>query len=245
MVVKKNYSQLSVPQIDQYKRIVRASFPDIIFESEVVKHGWDKIEKYFPEYQIFYVDENDDMIGFINAVPFYWNQPLEELPDEGWDWLVEQSIKGYEEGIKPNCIGGLQIIVAKDHLGKGYSKSLIKEGKKVQEALGFKNFLIPIRPTFKSKYPQMEMTEYMQLKSKGKIYDPWIRTHMSSGAEIIKICPNAMHIYGDLPIWERLLNQKITTSGQYIVEGALNPVDINVKENYGEYREDNIWINYS
>jgi GNAT superfamily N-acetyltransferase len=243
-MIKYTFSELNPSLLAQYKKIVRASFPDIIFESEVVKHSWDKIETYFPEYQIFYVDEEGNLIGFINAIPFYWNQPLDDLPDEGWDWEVKIGIEGYENNIKPNCIGGLQIIVAKEHLGQGYSKLLIEEGKRIKEKLGFKNFLLPIRPTFKSKFPEMDMTDYINLKEDNKIYDPWIRTHLSGGAKIIKICSKAMHIYGNLPVWERLLNQKISESGNYLVKGALNPVEIDIEKDYGEYFEDNIWIKY-
>lgn len=245
MIKKYTHSELSTQLLKQYKKTVHSAFPDIIFESEIVKECWSKIEKYFPEYQLFYVDEKDNLIGFINAIPFYWDRPLDELPDEGWDWEVKIGIEGYENNIKPNCLGGLQIIVAKEHLGKGYSKQLVEEGKKIKEKMGFKNFLLPIRPTFKSKYPEMDMKDYINLKIDDKIFDPWIRTHLSSGAKIIKICPKAMHIFGDLPVWERLLNQKIYNSGSYLVEGALNPVQIQVEKNYGEYFEDNIWINYN
>lgn len=244
LIKKYSFLDLNPSLKAQYKSTVRSAFPNIIFESEIVKHFWDKIETYFPEFQIFYIDENEKLIGFINAIPFYWDKPLDELPDEGWDWEVKIGVEGFENNIKPNCLGGLQIIVVKEHLGKGYSKLLIEEGKKLKEKLGFKNFLLPIRPTFKSKYPEMDMKDYINLKVDNKIYDPWIRTHLSSGAKIVKICPKAMHIYGDLPMWERLMDQKISKSGIYLVEGALNPVDINVEKDYGEYFEDNIWINH-
>lgn len=231
-------------QLEQYRKTVRSSFPDLIFESEIVKHCWPKIEKYFPEFQVFLVDQSENIIGFINSIPFYWDQPLQELPDDGWDWLVNHGIEGFEKGIQPNCIGGLQIIVSKSHLGKGYSKLLIDEGKKIKERLGFQNLVIPIRPTLKSNFPNMDMEAYINYQIDGKVYDPWIRTHLSSGAEIIKICPNAMNIQGDIAMWEKLIKQKIHQSGNYEVEGGLNHVYIDLENNNGEYREDNIWIGY-
>jgi len=241
---KYTLDQLDEALFQQYKDTVRSSFPDVIFQSEIVKHRWPTIEKYFPEFQLFYIDSNDKLIGFLNSIPIYWDQPVEDLPDEGWDWLVEKGINGYEDQIKPNCIGGLQIIVSKDYLGNGYSKMLIEEGKKIQHNLGFKNFIIPIRPTFKSKYPEMDMEEYIQFKKEEKIYDPWIRTHQANGAKFIKVCPNAMNISGDINYWEGLMNSKIKKSGYYIVDGALNPVWMDLAKNHGEYNEANIWINY-
>jgi len=121
---------------------------------------------------------------------------------------------------------------------------LIAEGRKIQSELGFKNFIIPIRPTFKSNYPELDMKEYLEFKIDDKIYDPWIRTHQSSGADFIKVCPKAMIIRGDINFWEGLTKRKINKSGYYIVEGALNPVLMQVENNIGEYQEANIWINY-
>ena len=238
------FTQLNKTQLQQYKNVVRASFPDVIFQSEIVKHCWPTIEKYFPEFQLFFIDSNEMLVGFLNSIPIYWDKPMTDLPDEGWDWLVEKGIEGYENKIKPNCLGGLQIIVTKEYLGNGYSKMLIAEGKKIQTSLGFKNFILPIRPTFKSKYPEMDMEEYIHFKQGEKIYDPWIRTHNSSGAKIIKVCPKAMHIKGDINYWEGLMNSKIVKSGYHIVEGALNPVWMDVEKDFGEYNEANIWIRY-
>ncbi|MDF1696275.1 MAG: hypothetical protein P1U56_10600 [Saprospiraceae bacterium] len=244
MIKKYNFSELDNDLLDQSNSIFRSAFPDVIFQSEVVQHAWKKILKYFPTFQLYYVESNS-VVGFINAIPFFWDKNLKDLPDEGWDWLVETGIRGYEQNITPNSLGGLQIIVAKNYLGKGYSKLLIKEGKKLANHLGYKNFVIPIRPTLKSNFPKMHMEEYMELKKEGKIYDPWIRTHISSGAHIIKICPKAMSIYGSIQVWESLLKTKIQKSGDYIVEGALNPVSIDLNTNSGAYYEDNIWINYN
>ena len=244
MIRTYTFLELSESQVTTYKNTVQSAFPEVIFQSEVVKHCWSKIERYFPDYQIFYIDSNDDLIGFINAIPIFWNQPVSELPDEGWDWLVERGIEGFEKNIKPNCIGGLQIIVSKKYLGKGYSKRLVAEGKKIKEKLGFDNFIIPIRPTFKSQFPEMDMNAYIDFKKGGKLYDPWIRTHLSSGAKVIKVCPNAMYIHGSIAYWEDLIGKKINTSGQYAVEGALNLVSMNLENDIGEYHEDNIWIHY-
>ena len=180
----------------------------------------------------------------MNAIPLFWNSPLIELPNEGWDWMLEKGVKDYENSKKPNSLGGLQIIVTKDNLGKGYSKILISEAKRMVKKEGYENFIIPIRPTFKSRYPNMKMKEYIDLKVDGKIYDPWIRTHLKGGAKILNVCFKAMYIDGNLKFWEKLMNRKIEKTGTYIVEGALNPVEIDVENNHGIYYESNIWISY-
>jgi len=237
-------SDLNSELIKQYKAAIQNAFPDIILCSKFIEKYWDRVEEYFPEYQIFLIGEENQILGFMNAIPLHWDQPLDDLPDEGWDWMLEKGVLDYEQGLKPNSLGGLQIIVTPDNLGKGYSGVLIREAKQVFREKEFDHFIIPIRPTYKSRYPEMKMEEYMQMKIDGKIYDPWIRTHLKGGAKIISVCTQAMTIEGNVQFWERLIHRKVRESGSYIVEGALNLVDIDVENNRGSYYEDNIWISY-
>ena len=236
-------SDLNEDLIEQYKNAIQNAFPNVILSSKVIAEYWDRVESYFPEYQIFLI-EDSRLLGFINAIPLYWDSPMKELPDEGWDWMLKKGVTDYERSREPNTLGGLQIIVTKENLGKGYSKTLISAAKRIVKELGFEHFIIPIRPTFKSRYPKMAMDEYINLKDGEKIYDPWIRTHLKGGAEIINVCTKAMYIDGNVKFWEGLLHSKIEKSGAYIVEGALSPVNINIETNHGTYYEDNIWISY-
>lgn len=240
-----NFSELNETQLAQYRSAHQSAFPAIILNSSIMKNYWAKIEEYFPHAQLFIINHEENLIGFMNTIPLFWNQPLNELPNEGWDWLVKKGVTDFENNIIPNSIGGLQIIVTKENQGKGFSKLLITGAKKIVEKLGYQNFIIPIRPTFKHNHPEMKMIDYISLKKDDKIYDPWIRTHLNSGAKIISVCENSMNVTGDLKFWEKLLNQKINTSGMYKVKGALNQVCIEVEKNHGEYREDNIWISYN
>jgi len=220
------------------------AFPEVILRSQIIKDYWGKLEKCFPQSQIFIIDENKNLIGFMNAIPLFYDLPLTELPDEGWDWLMKKGIKDFENNLMPNTLGGLQIIVTKEYQGKGYSKLLISRGKQLKEILGLKNFIIPIRPILKHKYPKEKMKDYMNLRENGEIFDPWIRTHIKSGAEIIKVCTNSMNVTGDINFWEQLLYKKIFHSGTYEIKGALNLVSIEIENNYGEYKEENIWVYY-
>jgi len=178
-------------------------------------------------------------------LPFYWNKPLSDLPNDGWDWLMKKGISDHENGIIPNCLGGLQIIVGKDNQGKGLSQIFIAEGKRLMTEKGFDYFALPIRPTFKHQYPFMPMKEYLNFRKEKKVFDPWIRSHLKSNAKIIDVCSNSMNVKREITFWENLINKQITESGFYEVKGALNPVEINIDLNLGEYREENIWIYYN
>lgn len=239
-----SFNQLSPELKEQYILSAKLAFPLIINESELVKNCWLTIEKYFPEYQRFLIDDHNNIIGFISTVPFLWDRPLHDLPDEGWDWLIQKGIQDFENNFEPSHLGGLQIIITKAYQGKGFSKVFIAEGKRLMIEHNLQYFTIPIRPTFKHKFPAMSMHDYLNKKSEDKIYDPWIRTHLQSNASVISICNNSMNVKGDISFWETLTNQNITASGKYQVSGALNLIDIDYESNRGEYREENIWIYY-
>jgi len=230
--------------ISQYHQAIQAAFPPVIHSSEIIKNYWSRVESYFPHLQLFVIGEDANLIGFANTIAINWADTFEKLPQDGWDWMVEKGIQDFEQGIKPNCLGGLQIIITKEHLGKGYSKLVLAEVKKMKEAAALEKFIIPIRPTWKWKHPEMSMTNYAQYEQGNKIYDPWIRTHLKAGAEIVKICESSMRVSGDIPFWEKIINKKIEASGEYLIPGALSKVQLDIEKNFGEYKEANIWIKY-
>ena len=203
------------------------------------------METYFSEYQQFLISEDSDLIGFINTIPFQFNQPWSELPDTGWDWMLEKSILDYEVKLKPNYVGALQVVVRKKYQNQGYSKVILKQAKQILKDLGFEHLVIPIRPTLKHLHPNMSMDDYIDMKAEKKIYDPWIRTHIMGGAEIIKVCNWSMTVVGEIKLWEQIMGKILANSGEYILEGALTPITIDVENNRGEYIEPNIWIRYS
>jgi len=235
---------LNDTQKNQYKDAINKAFPTIISQSPVILNNWSKLEAYFPEYQFFLISDNDDVIGFMNTVPFQFDQPHNQLPDRGWDWMFRKGINGYEYSVKANHLGGLQVIVRSSFQSLGFSKVILDHAKSILSTSNFKNLIIPIRPTKKHNFPTMTMSEYLNFKDNDKIYDPWIRTHLKSGAQIIKICENSMIMIGNIKFWEKMLNKKIHKSGSYTLSGALQLINIDIENDRGEYIEPNIWIKY-
>ncbi len=228
-----------------YEQVMQEIWPKIILQSTVVKEYYDQLFKLFPDYQKVCLNSNNELIGFINTIPFYWEKDLKELPEQGWDWLIQKGIADIKNGISPNCLGGLQIGIKKAYQGQGLSRKIVAIGKSIQQENRFKKFILPIRPTLKHIYPSMPMEEYMLLKKDGIIFDPWIRIHESSGAKIIKVCHESMVIDGTINDWETLSGKKINVSGNCIIDGALNEVQMNLETNQGLYKEDNIWLYYA
>jgi GNAT superfamily N-acetyltransferase len=229
---------------NKHWEIVKSIWVPLMLHSTVAQKYWARLEKYFPDFQIFLIDKGSQVIGFSNTVPFSWNKKLNLLPDTGWDWLMEKGITDFERGIKANHLGGLQVGISQDYQGKGYSKVLIEEARQLCRLKQLNSFVIPIRPTLKYKYPLIPMKEYIKWRTGNKIFDPWIRTHINCGAKIIKICKKSMTFTGSIKEWEEWGGINILDSGKYIIDGVLQPVSIDFKKNKGTYYDENIWIYY-
>ena len=241
----KNLEQLNEGQLKQYYQAISEAFPAIISESPIIKKYWSKLETYFPKHQQFLMTSEGDLIGFINAIPFQFRAPLDELPEEGWDWMFIKGIQDHENQISPNYLGGLQVIVRTQYQNLGHSKTIINHCKQRLRSSQLSNLVIPIRPTKKHLYPSIPMKDYMHIKEQEKVFDPWIRTHLKGGAEIIKTCERSMTITGNIKFWENQFDNEITISGDHILKGALRPITIDLAKDRGEYHEPNIWIKYN
>jgi len=239
-----SFNQLTPSQTDQYYDAISKAFPTILSKSEVIKTYWSRLEKYFPAYQLYLLAADGDLIGFINTVPFHFSNHLSDLPDSGWDWMLTKGIADFENSLSPNLLGGLQVIVRDKYQKAGYSKRILNYAKQIYKSSNFSNLVIPIRPTKKHTFPEMPMADYLNKKEENEIFDPWVRTHVKGGAEIIKVCNQSMSVRGDIPFWETILDKKIYKSGSYKLDGALELINIDIQNNMGEYIEPNIWVKY-
>ena len=51
----------------------------------------------------------NEIIGIANSIPFYRDKAIDDLPDTGWDWVLEKGIEDFKKSINPNVLCGLQI----------------------------------------------------------------------------------------------------------------------------------------
>jgi len=225
----------------QYE-ITKDLWPEFMFHDPVSNKYWDQLFKLFPDYQ-FSLKSRGEIIGIGQCLPLYWDQPFTALPEAGWEWALQKGIEDKREDITPNTLNGLQIAVNKKHQGKGVSTLVLKEMAAIAQNKGFNNVIIPIRPSLKNLYPLIEIDDYINWqRADGLPYDPWIRVHARFGGEIIKVCHQAMQIPGSISDWEEWTNLRFYQNGDYIIKGALNPIEVNVDHDKGEYIEPNIWV---
>jgi len=198
-----------------------------------------------PDFQFVLVDDDDvnTPLALGNSIPLEWNDKVENLPDDGWDWALQKGIKDFKSGNKTNLLCALQIVVFGDNRGKGISTYAVEGMKQIGRDHGLTQLIAPVRPSRKSEFPELPMDEYI-LKSNGLgfPYDPWLRVHVKIGAKIIKPCHHAMRITGTIAEWENWTGIKFDESGKYVIPGALVPVEIDLENDLGTYVEPNVWM---
>jgi GNAT superfamily N-acetyltransferase len=215
-----------------------------MLNSPVSYEYWDGLFDNFAEFQFALLHKEDRAVaGIANSVPLFWESSVANLPDEGWDWAMIQGAADYTHGIQPNILCAIQIAITPDFQGKGVSKIMLAEMVGLSRSKGLPKVVIPVRPSLKHHYPLTSIDSYIQWRTDEELpFDPWLRIHVRSGGRIIKPCPLAMTIPGTIAQWEAWTGMRFFESGEYIIPGALEPVQIEIEKDLGTYIEPNVWV---
>ena len=219
-------------------------WPEFMLHDAIANENWHDLFDRFEEYQFAMLDkETSRMAAMGNSLPLYWNQPLEELPELGWDWVFLKAIEDHKNEVAPNLQSAIQIAIHPDYQSQGLSIRMVEAMRAIGDSKGFKNLVAPVRPNQKSKYPLTSIDDYITWTTDdGLPLDAWLRVHVRAGAKIIKPCHQAMTIRGTHEEWQAWTNLKIPQSGEYIIPGALNPMTMDVERDEGVYVEPNVWM---
>ncbi|MBL8543610.1 MAG: GNAT family N-acetyltransferase [Hyphomonadaceae bacterium] len=193
--------------------------------------------------QLCLVDEETGYpVAVGNCVPLACD--FNNLPPEGWDWIVESAAQN--GGKQRNAIGALAISVPNIHRGKGVARRLIEEFRALAERKGFDGVIAPVRPSEKHRHPFTSIDDYIAwADEKGRLYDPWLRSHSAAGGKMIKPARRSMVVEEPVGFWEMWTGRSFEQSGEYAVEGGLVPVHMDLDQGVGRYVEPNVWFAYA
>ena len=183
------------------------------------EHYADLLDAY-PEYQLCLVDEETDYpVAVASSVPFACSGS-DDLPPEGWDWVVETAART-KDG-QANMLGALAISVPAVHRSKGYARLMIRALVELAETKGLRGLVAPVRPSAKGAASLGAHRDYMAWTDEsGRVYDPWLRSHLSVGGKMIGPCERSMVVHEPIAFWENWSKQRFEQSGAYALEGAL------------------------
>lgn len=234
-------------QLDYYLNMLyeQSTWEEFVLQDEANEKYWERLYEEFSDYQFFLLD-GEKMVGCGNCVPLHLKDAnLNNLPDEGWDWAISQAFEDKENDLKPNTLSALQIAINPEYRGQGISELLVSTMKGIALENEFKQFVLPVRPNMKHKYPLIDIDEYIQWKNAdGLPYDAWIRVHARNGAQVLRSCRKSMFVSGTIAEWEKWTGYDLKSSGQYLFPSALVPINVNVDNNIATYEEPNVWMYY-
>lgn len=242
------YKIIAPHDLDDYHKrageISNASWPEFMLNDPIANENWHELFDRFAEYQFALLDtETDRMAAMGNSLPFHWDKDLSELPEGGWDWVFVKAVEGHRNNVRPNIQSAIQIAIHPDYQSQGLSGRMVQAMREIGKSKGFKHLVAPVRPNQKSKYPLTGIDDYIKWTNDvGLPFDAWLRVHVRLGARIIKPCHQAMEITGTRAEWEEWTGMKFPQSGDYIIPGALNPMEMNLEKNQGVYIEPNVWL---
>lgn len=177
------------------------------------------------------------------AVPLRWTEP--ELPDGGWDRVIQRATVDRLTGAAPNLVSALEICVRPDRRGGGVSALMLDAMRKAVARLGYDTLVAPVRPSGKAAHPDLPMTEYaMRIRPDGLPVDPWLRVHVRAGGLVERIAPRSMAITGTLADWRGWTGLPFDTNGPVHVPGALAPVLVDLAHDHAAYVEPNVWVRH-
>ena len=195
----------------------------------------------FADYQLCLVDEATGYpVAVGNCVPLTCD--FDNLPSEGWAWTVETAAS--HNGTR-YPLGALPISVPGIHRSKGLARLMIQEFSNLAARRGLDGVIAPVRPSAKHLHPFIPMEEYITWKDdNGRFFDPWLRSHAAAGGKIIKSADRSMVVEEPVAFWEMWRGSPFPQTGEYKIEGALNPVQIDLERDSGRYVEPNVWFAY-
>jgi GNAT superfamily N-acetyltransferase len=240
--------QVITPAHADYRDLVRGLtkevWPEFMLHDPVANENWRELFNRFSEYQLALYDiQKNRVAGMGNSFPLRWEDSLENLPETGWDWAFQEAVNHHKQGIEPNVHCAIQIVVHPDYQGQRLSTPMVEAVRAVTRSKGLQSLIIPIRPSEKHKYPLISLDDYVTWKSeRGLPFDPWLRVHVRAGARIVKVCHESKTIRGTRVEWEKWTGLTFPQSGEYIIYGALNPIEMNTEKDEGTYIEPNVWI---
>lgn len=187
-------------------------------------------------------DNNDLLVGGGFTVPVSWNGELDDLPPS-IEKIIEAGLES--KGSSVNTLIPVAALVDKRIRGENISAVILKQMKSLALQYGLLNLIVPVRPTWKTRYPLQSIESYAAWQNKdGLLFDPWLRTHQRLGATVMKCVDTTLRIEGTIEEWESWTGMIFPESGAYVVKHALQPVQMDVESNVGIYHEPNVWMQH-
>ena len=204
---------------------------------------YDWLLERFADCRLCMIDrETGEMVATGMCVPLR-AAPDAALPREGWDWIVDTARA--QNGAGANVIGALSISVPEQHRHRGFARDMINTMRALAMQKRCWGVIAPVRPSAKCEHPLVAMDDYVGwTDDKGRIFDPWLRSHVAVGGEINGVCDRSMVVEQSIAFWESWTERALDQNGDVTFDGALSPLRVDHTAGVGRYIEPNVWVTH-
>ncbi|MEZ4235403.1 MAG: hypothetical protein R3F59_04430 [Myxococcota bacterium] len=142
-------------------------------------------------------------------------------------------------------LGALAISVQSIHRRRGVARRMVSAVADLARARGYRCVVAPARPSAKARHPWVPMEDYLGwTDSVGRVYDPWLRSHVAAGGRLVGVCSRSMVVDEPVAFWEVWARQRFEHSGDYLLPGGLVPLRVDLETGRGRYVEPGVWVVY-
>ena len=226
--------------LQKLRRLSKASWPEFLLHGDMP--SWDKIYTELADFVLLLIDADGELAAAGFTIPVFWNGTFDDLP-ETIEAIIVNGLT--TDPYRRNTLMAVAAVVDQRHQGKNLSREILKQMSRLAKSHGFKDLLVPVRPTWKVRYPLQSIENYANWRRPdGFLYDPWLRTHERLGAKVLTCVDNTLTVKGTIRDWQTWTGMIFPESGCYIVDGALEPVTIDVAADSGVYHDPNVWMRH-
>ena len=129
----------------------KRAWPEFMQHDSIVKKHWSSLYSDFLDFQ-FAANSGNEILGVGNAVPLHWEGEFSNLPSGGLDWAMARAVDDYRNGLTPNLLVGVQILLQADQINKGLIYDILDFMKRIALCDGIYHVALPVRPTHKHLY---------------------------------------------------------------------------------------------
>ena len=230
----------STGYLEKVRTLNKKSWPEFLLYGDTP--SWERMYDELSEFVLLLIDSDDTLAGAGFTVAVSWNENPDDLPAS----IESIIVNGLEtRGKAPNTLMAIAAVVDKGYRGQSLSAELLKQMRQLARHHGLQKLLVPVRPTWKARYPLQRIESYAGWRrADGLFYDPWLRTHERLGAKLIKCVESTYKVEGSIEDWQNWTGMIFPETGRYIVEGALQPVEIDIESDVGIYHDPNVWMQH-
>jgi GNAT superfamily N-acetyltransferase len=227
---------------DAHDRLNGSAWPEFMLQDRTVWAYWGRLFSDFRRFQCSLLDPSGEPVAGLNSAPLAWDGTEDDLP-AGWDQQILRTFGELDDGIAPDTLGAVQIVVREDRQGRGLAGTMVEAMKALALEQGFMALIACVRPTAKDQDPFADIGEYaFRVRDDGLPVDPWIRLHVRLGGRVIRGEPASMRMEGTIAEWRAWTGLPFPVSGLYAVPFAAAPVDIDLDADLGRYLDPNVWV---